>query len=207
MDLSADDAGAAENWWFLAALAFEGSLIGIAALLTRWLSLDPPPMGCRNGCEAAIAVMIALPPLPLLWWTLRVRRGPLARVREEARMALGDLLAGRGAGALLLLATAAGLGEELLFRGVLQTWCIGQWGTVAGIVAAAAVFGGCHALSIPYAVYAATMGGYFGAATAWTNQLAGPILAHIVLDFAALLALRPAPIRPPEKETPSCPPD
>jgi membrane protease YdiL (CAAX protease family) len=88
---------------------------------------------------------------------------------------------------------AAGLGEELLFRGLgqasLAAWIGGDAGLWAGLIVGSLAFGLCHWLSRTYAVLAACMGIYFGLLLVWTGNLWTPILAHATYDFMALVFL------------------
>ena len=63
---------------------------------------------------------------------------------------------------LFFVAMLAGVGEELLFRGVLQIWMAERWGEVAGLVVSNLLFGFCHAVTLTYLLLAFCMGVYFG---------------------------------------------
>ncbi len=71
---------------------------------------------------------------------------------------------------LLALAVAAGVGEEALFRGLLQTALGERLGPVAAVGLVGALFGAAHAISIAYGVMATALGLYLGAAFALTGQ-------------------------------------
>ena len=92
-------------------------------------------------------------------------------------------------GQLALVATLAGVGEELLFRGVLQT-ILGWWMLpAASIVIASLLFGLAHALSKVYFLLATAIGLFLGGLTWYFNDLVAPIVAHAVYDFIALMYL------------------
>ncbi len=101
---------------------------------------------------------------------------------------------------LAAISLLAGLGEELLFRGVFQAamvqWTgdflphspafarVGDWMAIVGV---AILFGLLHAVNVAYTVLATLMGLYLGWLWLATGNLAVPIVAHAVYDFLALL--------------------
>ncbi len=101
---------------------------------------------------------------------------------------------------LAAISLLAGLGEELLFRGVFQA-AMAQWtgdflphspaaamvGDWIALVAVAILFGLLHAVNVAYAVLATLMGLYLGWLWMATGNLAVPIVAHAVYDFLALV--------------------
>jgi uncharacterized protein len=94
----------------------------------------------------------------------------------------------------LLVALAAGIGEELLFRGLMQhglaQWWSGHWwGWLAAWLLTALVFGICHWISGMYAIMAFLAGLYLGALLLVFDNLLVPITAHALYDLAALLYL------------------
>jgi uncharacterized protein len=81
-----------------------------------------------------------------------------------------------------IIAIAAGVGEELLFRGVIQR----EW----GIVAASLLFGAAHTggrALVLFGCWAALMGFVLGAVAAMTGGIVAPVVAHTIYDFAAIL--------------------
>eukprot|EP00931_Biecheleriopsis_adriatica_P080783 TRINITY_DN54134_c0_g1_i1.p1 TRINITY_DN54134_c0_g1~~TRINITY_DN54134_c0_g1_i1.p1 ORF type:complete len:279 (-),score=38.00 TRINITY_DN54134_c0_g1_i1:59-895(-) len=91
--------------------------------------------------------------------------------------------------AVLLSASAvgitAGLWEELLFRGVLQSIFPQRW----AIALAAVLFGACHAITPLYFIAATLAGLHLGYLFSATKQLAVPIVAHALYDIVALFVL------------------
>jgi len=64
---------------------------------------------------------------------------------------------------LLVISALAGIGEEALFRGVVQA-AIGQWSGLPwlGLLVASVLFGLAHMITATYAVVAALIGAYLG---------------------------------------------
>lgn len=113
-------------------------------------------------------------------------RNPLYRtIYRPLRTALGPPLRTASIADLFLIAAASSVGEELFFRGWLQS--------EAGIVVASLLFGVAHVWgrdAIPYGLYAAAMGFVLGGLFAYTEQgLWAPVLAHFVNNLVGLLAL------------------
>ena len=77
-----------------------------------------------------------------------------------------------------MISAAAGVGEEILFRGVMTPWI--------GMIAANIVFGLCHAANLPLFLFATGMGFYLSAVYALSGNLLAPILVHAIYDAAAL---------------------
>jgi membrane protease YdiL (CAAX protease family) len=102
---------------------------------------------------------------------------------------LGPVLARRSAAELALLATLAGLAEEVLFRGVVQVGLTRVLPEGGAVIVASAVFGLAHFLTPTYAALAALAGLYLGALFLLQGNLMVPIVAHALYDFVALLYL------------------
>ena len=94
---------------------------------------------------------------------------------------------------LFVLALLAGLGEELLFRGLLQAGLARLLPTpfalVGSLLIASVIFGACHYLSHTYFVLATLAGLYFGALMLVSDSIVPPIIAHALYDFFALVYL------------------
>jgi membrane protease YdiL (CAAX protease family) len=83
---------------------------------------------------------------------------------------------------LVVLAILSSLGEELLFRGLLQPWM--------GLLPQALLFGVVHQLPGPsrwvWASWAFAVGLVFGAMFEWTGSLVGPLVAHALVNALSL---------------------
>jgi len=87
----------------------------------------------------------------------------------------------------ICLGMAAGFGEELLFRGILQTKLSGWVGSYVAVGLSSIIFGLLHAVTPLYAILATIASIYFGGLFIYSDNLAVPILCHAIYDVGALL--------------------
>lgn len=200
MDDSDDLAAESEiNSFLTTAVIFELGL-GLFALFLGWVfgvdvrELVPPPQelkavgyGLGLGALAALPIVLVINALEYL---------PLPGVKH-----LGELTKDRlmqpmrdmSVVNLIAIAICAGVGEELLFRGWLQSWLIGSLESATnlqiwtGILLAALAFGLVHPITPTYIVLAALIGIYFGWLTVVTANLLVPIAAHATYDAVQLV--------------------
>jgi membrane protease YdiL (CAAX protease family) len=184
------------------ALLFEGGL-GAIALIVGWLVGHWPAAGVERDIPAVGQLAAVgwglIASVPLLAGLIVIDRfplGPLRELRITAQRLIQQMFGGASYFQLALVAVAAGVGEELLFRGLLQDglsrWLGGPFGPWIALAVAAVAFGVCHWLNATYAVLATLAGGYFGLLFAVSDSLWTPIAAHAGYDFLALVyVLRP----------------
>jgi membrane protease YdiL (CAAX protease family) len=105
-------------------------------------------------------------------------------VQSQLHMLLGPMSIAE----LILLSLSAGIGEELLFRGLIQGWSMSLSETqtfleaLPGILLSAVCFGVAHPLSKAY-IAIATMAGILFAVLYWaTRDLLACVLAHAIYD-------------------------
>ncbi len=125
--------------------------------------------------------------------------GPLARLNRLVSEVIVPLVRHSSVLEFLTISLLAGVGEELLFRGVLQA-LLARWTTpVVGLALASLLFGLAHALSVSYAVLATLFGVYLGAIWLVSGNLLVAIAAHALYDFITLVYLvwRDPPAPPP----------
>ena len=127
-----------------------------------------------------------VPMVAALAWAMRSRWGPLVDLRERVVGMVGETLGDLPLWELALISAAAGVGEEVLFRGGLQPWLLRSLSPPVGIAIVAAVFGMLHAATATYFVFATVVGAYLGAIAHMTGELWSPILIHAGYDLAAL---------------------
>ena len=98
---------------------------------------------------------------------------------------LGPFIQEGGPWKFLLISVLAGLGEELVFRGVLQE--------KGGLVLAAVLFGLFHFVSFAYFAVATFLGIYLGSVYIWTgHHFLSPVIIHVLYDFVFLILMRRA---------------
>ena len=168
------------------ALVFEGGLVGIALGL-GWL-LDTPAfaqfqLSWRGVSQGVLATLLLVLCAGFLEYTpvkdlFRLSRAHIIRLFSDA--SLLDLA---------LVAGVAGLGEEVLFRGVIQTSLATHFGPLAGVLIAAILFGLVHSLSLAYVISATLIGIYLGCLLLICDNLLVPIITHGLYDFIVLVVL------------------
>lgn len=170
----------------LAAILFEAALIPLA-LVVAWIVGVTPWRSFAWTPSAGIGALGAtLPLVGLLVLLARQRPPAFRRLEEFVGSLLRRLFAGAVAGAVPLLALLAGFGEELLFRGVLQTALVAPLGAGGAVAVAALVFGLVHYVNALYFVVATLMGVYLGVLYQWTGNLLVPCLVHGLYDWVAI---------------------
>jgi len=109
-------------------------------------------------------------------------------LHDTLRPAVQDLSTAR----LVAMAFASGLGEELFFRGLLVP--------ALGLVGSSLLFGLLHQAPgrarFVWMAWAAVMGLVLALVFRLTGSLAGPLLAHVVVNAVNLVYLRDTPARP-----------
>lgn len=181
------DTGATPRAIVPLAIVFEGGLL-VLALGLGWLLGTPALATLRLTWQAAgWGVLATAPPLLLMWWLVRTTWAPIRRLNHEIEHTVVPLFAGSTPLQLAAVALAAGLGEEALFRGVLQGALAGWLGPLTGLALASLLFGLAHLITPAYAILAGALGVYLGALAIYSGNLLIPILAHALYDCAALM--------------------
>jgi len=168
-------------------VAFEAGL-GVLAVVLAWAlgisfvdQLVVTPKTATLGIAGAVPMAVVMAILAAIPWSptreilVRVRDLVTPLFRESTVLQLG------------VIALAAGVGEELLFRGVMQTAATRVTGAAAAVVLTSVVFGVAHALTPLYAILAAFISAYLGWMMVATDSLVPPIVAHAMYDWIALI--------------------
>lgn len=172
---------------FALAILFESGLgfvgVGFAWLagisLVERLHLTQPAI--ERGLLATLPMLIMLGLLTLSTWP------PLVEIRKQVEQLVSELFSQSSWLEIALISLAAGVGEELLFRGALQPWLASWTNPWIALAVVSLLFGLAHALTTSYFVLAALIGGYLGWLAMEYNDLVAPIVVHAVYDFVALV--------------------
>ena len=184
-----DDAPIPTGRIVLLAILFEGSL-ALAAMALGWVSGYDPLVDLRWTWPAAgWGAAATLPPLVLMYWCARTPWSPCHALTQLVRSLILPFFARATWIDLALVSTAAGVGEELLFRGFLQASLADWLGPWVGLALASLLFGLAHLITPTYGVLAALLGAYLGGLWLACNNLLAPIVTHALYDFVALLYL------------------
>jgi hypothetical protein len=171
------------------AVAFEGILLILAWGLGHLLGT---PVGEQIAVSPSNLLLGALATGPLLaglYWTLRTQWDILVRLRVVIEDTVAPLFADCSVAGLAVISILAGVGEEALFRGVLQSAIASSIGVVPALLVVSALFGLVHPVTAVYAVMAGLIGLYLGVLTIWTGTLVPAMTVHALYDFVALTYL------------------
>jgi hypothetical protein len=175
------------------AVAMEGGL-GVLAIAVGWL-LGVNPLELVSGDWLALAwgSLAALPMLGALALTDRLPFWPFSDVADVVDRLIRPLFSKSSIAEMAVISALAGIGEELMFRGLLQEglarWIGGSMGVWIALGVASTLFGLLHPMNSAYVLLAAVIGLLLGGLWIATGNLLVPIVAHAVYDFLGLLWL------------------
>ena len=181
----------------LVAAIFEGGL-AVAAVGVGWL-IDRDPLASFPDTTAGVVeglgygLAATLPLLMMMWGCLKWPAGPIRELVHVVDTMLVPMFRQCHLLELAVISLLAGLGEEMLFRNIVQQSIADSAGPAHGVwiglVSAALLFGLVHRITLMYAVLAAAIGLYLGGIWLATDNLLVPITAHAVYDFLVLVYL------------------
>lgn len=168
---------------------FEAALAPLALVLGWALGIHPLADFQWDVKAVLGGVAAALPMLGFLAVAVRWPIGPIARIKSFFNRELAPVLEGCEWPDLALISLAAGVGEEMLFRGVIQGGLIRAFGPAAGVASAALLFGLLHPVTAWYIAIASLLGAYLGVVWLASGNLLTVMVAHAVYDLIALVVL------------------
>ncbi len=170
------------------AMLFEGGLI-VLALGLGWALKSPFYEEVVLRWQAvAWGVVATAPPLFIMWLCTRAQWEPLLRITREMEKLL-PRFAACSYFELALISLLAGIGEEALFRGVIQTALAAWLHPWVALVIASALFGLGHLITPMYALLAGLIGLYLGGLAMIYGNLLLVMIVHALYDFIALVYL------------------
>lgn len=177
--------------FFKNACLFESALIIVAIVLGWFAGINP--FSSLHFSEIAIfyGIIGTLPLFLMFLWLQQMTADSVVSIKRLLLETLAPGLARCDWADLFVLATIAGVSEEVLFRGVLQPWLEQGWGMEAGLIASNIIFGLVHAITPLYTVLATLVGIYLGLALDYGGErnLLTPIIIHGLYDFLAFIAI------------------
>jgi membrane protease YdiL (CAAX protease family) len=169
------------------AIVFEGGMGLVAWALGHFLDRPPLEQIQFDASGVLWGIVGTLPLLLMLWGMMRLRWGPIEELRTLVREMVAPMFEGAGWLQIAVVAALAGIGEELLFRGVIQESIGARFGVAVGLASASMLFGLAHPISKAYGYFAAGMGLYLGLLAVVAENLLAPIIAHGLYDFVAVI--------------------
>lgn len=180
-----------ERTEFLNVAAIVQGGILVLALVLGWFVGVNPWAGIRWDVRSVVWGIGATVPMFVLFvavWRLPIPA--FERVYGIVLELLGELLSKCRWYDFVLLAIAAGLCEELLFRGVLQVWLTDVTGSLwAALLISNLMFAAAHLITPTYALLAGIIGVYLGWVMHFVEppNLLVPLLAHTLYDFVGFV--------------------
>jgi membrane protease YdiL (CAAX protease family) len=171
------------------AVFFELGLAILSLFLGWWLGHNPLTHFSWSLPSVLWGLAATLPLVLLFLGMLRWPIGPLARIKSFIEEEFVPMLASCSWSDIGLIALSAGVGEEMLFRGVLQSAMAGWMGDLPGLFLSAALFGLLHPISLPYVFVSMFLGAYLGALYLLEGNLLTVILVHTAYDFTLMAYL------------------
>ena len=173
------------------ATAFQGGLAILGCFLSWLIGVDSIAKMEFSVYPVLQGIAGSIPMLMIFAVTYRFPLGPLKTIKFFLLEALGPPLAACRWYDLTWVALLAGVSEELMFRGVIQSW-FSPWGSSLGILVSNILFGLAHAITPTYAILAASMGVYLGVVYEYVGDqnLIVPIVTHSFYDLVAFIVVR-----------------
>ncbi|NNU14723.1 CPBP family intramembrane metalloprotease [Parvularcula sp. ZS-1/3] len=169
-----------------------GSMVGFVAMGTiGWLAAHeiavPIPELLRfDPLAPVMGVAAALPLIAFLHFIMTSRAERVRAFRDRQVTLFTERGFDVGWVSVALISLGAGISEEILFRGALQSLATEHLGLLAGLVLPSILFGIVHGANGIYILITGVMGVYFAGLMVWTGNLLVPITAHTVYDIYAL---------------------
>lgn len=171
------------------AVLTEGGMAVVAAI-AGWLFGYPLWERIHVTLEALVqGLLITLPMLAAFFLCVYVPVGPLERIKQFIDQVVKPMFRKCTLLDLAVISFLAGLGEELLFRGLLQPMLVDWLDLWPGLLLASLLFGLAHPITPGYVVLATAVGLYLGW---WANEFGNlfeVIFAHALYDFVGLVYL------------------
>ena len=168
---------------FFAVLAF-GLAVPLKVSLSDHISL--------NVNDALIGVIATLPMVAFLYWFTRTEVPSFAEFRSAQIEMFSKIGFEFTWPRIIMMSIAAGVCEELFFRGLIQTGIAQYSNAMLGLAIGSVVFGILHWRTRLYAIIATMIGVWLGLIYLYTENILPAMIAHGLYDVVALYYTRVA---------------
>jgi len=169
------------------AVLVEGGLVLGSYPLGWMLGSHPLEQFRYQASDLGWGVLATLPLIPLFLMLIHLRLGFLEPLRKISLHTLRPMMSPCTMVDLIGISLLAGVGEEMIFRGVIQGWLAKDTPIWSAILASSISFGFMHSLTPAYFLLATVMGVYLGWLYHWTGNLLAPMMVHFLYDAIALI--------------------
>ena len=183
--------------FFRQAILVESSLAVVAVLVDWFFGLELDFWGhCWCDSETLCQIAWGLLPLVTAYFVMQILPVPaLRRIDRLVRELFWQYMGHWKLWQLALVATLAGFGEEILFRGLFQLGLSNVLHVWLAVLLTSLIFGLAHAVTPTYCLLAFLISLYFGFLFVHTENLVVPIAIHAIYDFAVFLFILATPRR------------
>ena len=167
------------------AFLFEGAALFIAVIVANYQGIALLPITHNPARDIVIGLIGTVLPFAFFLFSVSPKADRIPMIGSLKKIVLTEVRAifrNSSLNDLIVISLLAGIGEEFLFRGVIQV--------KFGIVFASILFGLLHFVSPAYAIVTTVMGFYLGAVFQISGGLLAPVIIHFLYDLAALIYLR-----------------
>lgn len=176
--------------WFRIFLVGETAILGIAVFLCGWFELHPFEGGMPDWRDWVGGLVATVPMLCFLVWIRTRRTGAFGELNQLFAEKIAPIFQDWTWLQCLGISLIAGVGEELLFRTVVQGGLEGVLGPVGALLFSALLFALLHWLCPAYGWVAGLFGLWMGVVWWLSGQILVPCLAHAIYDLVALRWMR-----------------
>lgn len=182
-----------DGFWSLA-VRIQIVMILVATLLGSWLETSPWTLFDWSKESILLGLLGTVPMLGMMGLLLRLPFAAFREMHDFLVQTLGPTLARNGWFKILILAILVGLGEEMLFRGVLQPWLFTKMIPWNAIILSSVLFGLAHSITTTYVITVFLVSLYLGYSAialgeGTEHNLVPPILMHSLYDYVGFMMI------------------
>ncbi len=186
--MSVKQPGEASEHKIFAFMIGGAALMGVVAIgLGFFLGTPIGPQLTWSINDIFVGIIATLPLALFLRWFSQTPQPILAGFRQSQIKFFSEIGFEFTQPRIIIMSIAAGISEELLFRGVFQSWIDGFAPAMIAVVVSNIIFGLLHMRTALYAIIAGLVGVYLGVIYIYTDNLLVPMVTHGLYDFFALI--------------------